>query len=259
MGVFPVNRNSNKMLFFALMLCVILSLSSQQEVDSQCSSYEISVSGSKSNFVSGTYELFEFSGNRSSYKHESKDLYLYYSDRTEGRRWLVDAGSWYLDESKRNAMGNAGYIYARTSYGNGPPTGTGMSWGSAYQDDPSVDVECLDQACGEAPAECWTEMVRRLCEAISQPTTTVVGGRSWNPTCDPAMKSFEMMTRGLCDGLFGAEYTGGSTTASSCVASGGSCYDSESGISSTCCSGLTCRPSTSSDGIIGICEDTRPR
>ena len=42
-------------------------------------------------------------------------------------------------------MGNAGYIYARTSYGNGPPTGTGMRWGSAYQDDPSVSVQCLDQ------------------------------------------------------------------------------------------------------------------
>ena len=80
---------------------------------------------------------------RSSYKHESMDLYLYYSDRTEGSRWLVDAGSWYLDETKRNAGGNAGYIYARTSYGNGPPTGTGMSWGSAYQDNPSVSIECL--------------------------------------------------------------------------------------------------------------------
>ena len=77
--------------------------------------------------------------------------------------------------------------------------------------------------------------------------------------CDPAMKGLEMMIRGLCDGLFGAEYTGGSTTSASCVASGGSCYDSESGISSSCCSGLTCTPSTSGGGITGYCMDTRPR
>merc|ERR1712095_31756 len=196
-------ENSNIMLVFGLLFCILLHLSSQQSSNSQCSSYEISVSGSKSNFVSGTYNLVEFSENRSSYKHESMDLYLYYSDRTEGSRWLVDAGSWYLDETKRNAGGNAGYIYARTSYGNGPPTGTGMSWGSAYQDNPSVSIESLNQA------------------------------------CDPAMKSFAMMIRGLCDGLFGAEYTV-STTAASCVTSGGSCFDSASGISSPCCYGLTC-------------------
>ena len=34
-------------------------------------------------------------------------------------------------------------------------------------------------ACGEAPAECWTDMARGLCEAINQPTTTIVG-RSLN-------------------------------------------------------------------------------
>jgi len=242
------------MLVFGFSFCILLHLSSQQTSNSQCSSYEISVTGSKSNFVSGTYNLVEFSENRSSYKHESMDLYLYYSDRTEGSRWLVDAGSWYLDETKRNAGGNAGYIYARTSYGNGPPTGTGMSWGSAYQDNPSVSIECLDKACGEAPAECWTDMARGLCEAINQPTTTIVG-RSLNQACDPAMKSFAMMIRGLCDGLFGAEYTV-STTAASCVASGGSCFDSASGISSPCCSGLTCTPSNSGGFI---CMDSRPK
>ena len=37
------------------------------------------------------------------------------------------------------------------------------------------------QTCGEAPAECWTDMTRKLCEAVNQPTTTVVG-RSLNPS-----------------------------------------------------------------------------
>ena len=34
-------------------------------------------------------------------------------------------------------------------------------------------------ACGEAPAECWIDMARGLCEAINQPTTTIVS-RSLN-------------------------------------------------------------------------------
>ena len=62
--------------------------------------------------------------------------------------------------------------------------------------------------------------------------------------CDSAMESFGMMIRGICDGLFGAEYTG-STTASSCVGEEGVCYDSVYGISNSCCSGLTCTPQSS--------------
>ena len=67
------------------------------------------------------------------------------------------------------------------------------------------------------------------------------------------------MIQGLCNGLFGAGYTGGSTTEASCVGSGGSCYDSESMSFSSCCSGLTCTPSSSGGGISGYCMDTRPR
>ena len=123
------------------------------------------------------------------------------------------------------------------------------------------------QTCGEAPAECWTDMARKLCEAVSQPTTTLAG-RSFNPSkikhlidrgkksksiftaCSPAMESFEMMIQGICNGLFGAEYSG-SSTAASCVGSGGSCYDSASGASYACCSGLSCIPSTYHGG--GVC------
>merc|ERR1712227_852009 len=105
------------------------------------------------------------------------------------------------------------------------------------------------QTCGEAPAECWTDLAMKLCEAVSQPTTTVVG-RSFNPTCDPAMESFGMMIQGICNGLFGAEYSASSTGAS-CVASGGSCYDSASGATFPCCSGLSCIPSVYYGG--GVC------
>ena len=44
--------------------------------------------------------------------------------------------------------------------------------------------------CGEAPAECWTDMARKLCEAVNQPTTTVVG-RSLN-TSKVTIKSIEI-------------------------------------------------------------------
>ena len=60
--------------------------------------------------------------------------------------------------------------------------------------------------------------------------------------CDPATESFGKMIHGICDGLFGAEYTG-STTTSSCVAPGGSCLDMATGTSYSCCTGLTCIPS----------------
>ena len=38
----------------------------------------------------------------------------------------------------------------------------------------------------------------------------------------------------------------GSTTASSCIAVGGTCYDIESGATNACCSGSVCTPSSPS-------------
>ena len=73
---------------------------------------------------------------RSSYKHDSRDLYLYYSNGTNG--------GWWLGEElygKKNV-----YIYAITTATS--PT-TGLKWGSNYNGIPSVtvSVQCMTTGC----------------------------------------------------------------------------------------------------------------
>ena len=77
---------------------------------------------------------------RQTFKHTSRDLYFYYSDRSSGgKRWLVDIGSIYRDPAIRNGNLNAGYIWA-LSTADIPWTGSGWSWNSVYGDDPKVEI-----------------------------------------------------------------------------------------------------------------------
>jgi len=74
-------------------------------------SYTIVVNGMIDPVISGIYKFFERLNARSTYKHETKDLYLYYSkNHVTSSRWMIESGTKYLDLSSRNTPD--GLIYA---------------------------------------------------------------------------------------------------------------------------------------------------
>ena len=86
--------------------------------------------------------LFKLNINRSSYKHEKKELYLYYNKRPEGSRWLIDNGKWYNNVTKRNEGKNSGAVWAETT-SNVPSTG--LKWRKGKNIEIPVKVQCTDR------------------------------------------------------------------------------------------------------------------
>ena len=79
------------------------------------------------------------------YKHESRNLYLYYSPRADKNswsypsRWMIDSGGWYLNPSRRDVP--QGFIYALSSAST--PLSK-MEWKSVYGDTPTVKIEKIE-------------------------------------------------------------------------------------------------------------------
>ena len=78
---------------------------------------------------------------RLSYKHDKKDLYLWYSQRSVGSRWMISTSELYNYTGQRERAN--GYIWAETT---SEVPSTGLEWKTKDGNtDVEARIECLDQ------------------------------------------------------------------------------------------------------------------
>jgi len=246
------------MLAFGLLFCVLLNLTLQETFDSSCASYVVSVKERGRRWISGTYNFLESNGTRPSFKHESKDLYLWYrSEGSDGSRWLISNGK------RRNSSKYPGLIWAETT----DMPSTELEWrrivktmdtdGNVFMtaiSDINVSIGCV--GCVESSQICFDNTGIILNPGITLPCCSGL-------TCVLSSENSNII--GKCTDPSVVV----STTSPTCLREEQTCFDpatiedlDEDLVLNSCCSGMICTPTpemtfTFSDGYAlsyGVCR-----
>jgi len=224
------------MLAFGLLFCVLLNLSSQETFDSSCASYVVSVKERGRRWISGTYNFLGSNGTRPSFKHESKDLYLWYStEGTEGSRWLISNGK------RRNSAKYPGLIWAETT--TDMPS-TKLEWKRIVKiigtmtaiSDINVSIGCV--GCVESSQICFDNIGIILHPGETLPCCSGL-------TCAPSPENYNI---GKCTD---PSLVVSTTSPASCFIEEQTCFnfarlENEDMVLNSCCSGMICTPTKDS-------------